>query len=248
MKTTTKAALLSICAVMLALSTVFGTLAYLTSQDTVTNTFTVGNVKITLDEDKVDEAGKPVEGADRVKNNEYKIIPGHTYTKDPIVHIDAQSEDSYVFVYVDNKISAIEMAATEYRELKGDEAAGSYKTIAEQMTANNWFPLTVDDTAVPGVYYYNRIATAEDTDLLVFETFTISGEKLVNGQPEAEEGETAPEKDANGNYYIEGFQEGTTVIVQAFAIQADGFADAAEAWTAGKFTTGIASDNGTEQQ
>ena len=38
------------CALLLVAAGVFGTLAYLTGTDTVNNTFTVGNVKITLDE------------------------------------------------------------------------------------------------------------------------------------------------------------------------------------------------------
>ena len=35
---------------LVAAISIGGTLAYLTSQDQVTNTFTVGNIKITLDE------------------------------------------------------------------------------------------------------------------------------------------------------------------------------------------------------
>ena len=58
---------LSLCAVLLIAASVLGTLAYLTAQDTVTNTFTVGQVDITLDETKVTPDGVPVTGADRVK-------------------------------------------------------------------------------------------------------------------------------------------------------------------------------------
>ena len=63
------------CALLLVAAGVFGTLAYLTGTDTVNNTFTVGNVKITLDEAKVTTDGTPVEGADRVKTNEYHLLP-----------------------------------------------------------------------------------------------------------------------------------------------------------------------------
>ncbi|MFR6087431.1 MAG: SipW-dependent-type signal peptide-containing protein [Oscillospiraceae bacterium] len=78
------------CALLLVAAGVFGTLAYLTGTDTVNNTFTVGNVKITLDEAKVTTDGTPVEGADRVKANEYHLLPGHTYTKDPTVTVGRQ--------------------------------------------------------------------------------------------------------------------------------------------------------------
>ena len=96
MKTKSKALLLTLCAVLLVAASVMGTMAYLTSNDTVTNTFTVGKVAIKLDEAKVDDDGKAVAGADRVKANEYKLLPGLTYTKDPTVTVLDGSEESYV--------------------------------------------------------------------------------------------------------------------------------------------------------
>ena len=51
------------CALLLVAAGVFGTLAYLTGTDTVNNTFTVGNVKITLDEAKVTTGGYQQQGA-----------------------------------------------------------------------------------------------------------------------------------------------------------------------------------------
>ena len=69
-----KALLLVLCAVLLVAASVMGTMAYLTSTDEVKNTFTVGNVKLRLDEAKVDAAGEAIEGADRVKENSYKLL------------------------------------------------------------------------------------------------------------------------------------------------------------------------------
>ena len=68
MKTKSNALLMTLCAVLLVAASVLGTMAYLTSTDEVENTFTVGNVKITLDESKVDQNGNAVEG-DRVTAN-----------------------------------------------------------------------------------------------------------------------------------------------------------------------------------
>lgn len=96
MKKTSKALLLTICAVLLVAASVMGTMAYLTSTDKVQNTFTVGKVAIKLDEAKVDANGKAVEPAERVKANEYKLLPGHTYTKDPTVTVLKDSVESYV--------------------------------------------------------------------------------------------------------------------------------------------------------
>ena len=69
MKKATKVLALMLCAVLLVTATVAGTLAYLTSSDTVENTFTVGSVTITLDEACVNEYGEPI-----------KTIPGTSKT------------------------------------------------------------------------------------------------------------------------------------------------------------------------
>ena len=153
--------LLVSCAVLLISLSVGATLAYLTSQTgTVTNTFTVGEVKITLDEAKVDAYGNLVEGAARGTTNTYKLIPGHSYTKDPTVHVDAASENCIVFVKIENEISAIEAAGTT--------------TIAAQMDALGWD--VVD--AANGIYCKcdadgAPLVIAGGTDVIVFGTFTL---------------------------------------------------------------------------
>ena len=201
MKTRSKALLLTLCAIALVVATVFGTMAYLTSTASVENTFTVGSVNITLDEAKVNTDGTPVEGADRVTSNTYKLMPGHTYTKDPTVHVVAGSEDSYIFVKVENGISAFEAAASTEE--------GGYKTIAEQITANDWAALD----GVPGVYYKTYTGTAA-ADLVVFDNFKIADNANTVG--------------GWGNVSA----ETTKVTVTAYAVQKDGFNTAAAAWDA----------------
>ena len=180
--------------VMVAGISVAGTLAYLTSSDSVQNTFTVGKVDITLDEAPVGTDGKEVEG-DRVKANTYKLMPGHDYDKDPTVHFQAGSEASYLFVKVDNGIADAE--STEE----------GYKSIANQITDNSWIPLTGEE----GVYYQKVAANTGDAaiDYLVFEGFTVSGDLTNDG--------------------LAAFNN-KTVTVTAYAIQADGFDEAADAW------------------
>lgn len=95
-------AILTLCSALLLVSLSVGmTLAYLTdTTEVVKNTFTVGNVKITLDEVKVDEYGVPATDANRVRANTYKLMPGHEYTKDPTVHVQEGSEPAYVRMFV----------------------------------------------------------------------------------------------------------------------------------------------------
>ena len=159
MKKKTKALMLVLCAVLLVTASVLGTMAYLTSTDQVVNTFTVGKVAITLDEAKVDPDGTPVAGAARVKGNAYHLLPGHTYTKDPTVHVQANSEDSFIFVKVENGIERYE---------------GS-PTIAAQIAENGWQPLKDDNNVdVKNVYYKTYTKSAEITNLPVFGNFTIA--------------------------------------------------------------------------
>ena len=128
-------------------------MAYLTSKATVTNTFTVGNVAITMTESPVDKYGTVVTGS-RVTANEYKLIPGHTYVKDPVIHVAAGSEACYLFVKIDNGISGIE----------------GTNTIASQMTANGW-------TDKGSGFYAKALpvdARNEAQDVATFGTFTIA--------------------------------------------------------------------------
>ena len=100
MKNLKKALVLFLCAVLLVAGSVMGTLAYLTSQDEAVNNFTVGQVKISLDEVKVNGEGEPLRDQSRVKTNDYHLLPGHYYAKDPMVHVKAGSEDCYVRMFV----------------------------------------------------------------------------------------------------------------------------------------------------
>ena len=145
-------------AILLVVCTVFATMAYLTSQDAVNNTFTVGKVNITLDETDVDLYGAK-DSENRVKENAYKLIPGHEYVKDPTVHVAADSEKCYVFVVVTNGIADFEVAE------------GENKTLAEQITAvNGWTSLPGED----GVYYKVVDDTDAVQDLVVFNKLYIA--------------------------------------------------------------------------
>jgi len=72
--------LVSMMALVVCIS-VGATIAYLTDDEAVVNTFTVGQVGISLDEAKVNTDGSLVTGSDagRVHENEYHLLPGHTY-------------------------------------------------------------------------------------------------------------------------------------------------------------------------
>lgn len=156
MKKTKKILSLVLAAALLVTATVATTVAYLTDTTAVVNnTFSVGKVDIDLNEAPVDEYGAVVEG-DRRTTNTYKLIPGHTYTKDPRITVASDSENCYLFVKVSNSISGI-------------EAAGN-TTIAAQMKALGW-----TDTNGNGIYVYKDVVSANDT-VNVFNNFTLADE------------------------------------------------------------------------
>ncbi len=207
MKARNKILLLALCMAALIAVSVLGTMAYLTSTDEVTNTFTVGQVKITLDEAKVNDAGVAVTPAERVKANSYKLMPGHSYTKDPTVHVTDGSENCYIFVKVENGISAFEAA--------NEEGTGGYKTIATQITTNGWTKLADVDNV-----YYRSYTNGENAQ----KSFTVfSNFKIADNANNAEATKTS---------WNAVTAENTKITVTAYAIQADGFENAVAAWAA----------------
>lgn len=219
-----KKILVACLCVALAVLTIAGTtLAYLTSQDTVTNTFTVGNVSITLDEAKVNDAGKPINkdgavvtdlaNAERVKGNNYKLIPGHTYTKDPTVTVVKDSEESYVRMLV--TVAFGKELTNAQLATKLDNIFTGYNT--DWVRSAKQIEVVDGKTVITYEYRYKTTVSAATVDNKLPALFT--GIAI----PDAWTGDDL----ANlGNIKI-------NIVAQA--IQADGFANAEAAWA--KFPT-----------
>ena len=165
-----KKKLMTVLALVLVIAlSVAGTYAYLTSQASVKNTFTVGNVAITMDEADVDNS---TPDADRDVANAYKLIPGTTYTKDPIIHVAATSEQCYLFVKVENDIA-------------GAETTEAGKTVAAQLAANGWS--LVDGQT--NIYVYKDVVNG-GANVKVFESFTVSNDINNDALKTAADGKT----------------------------------------------------------
>ena len=163
MKTRSKALLLILCAMLLLIASALGTVAYLTVQDTVTNTFSVGKVDATLIEGSAGKRSMRARSTGApVDENDHILMPGHTYTKDHTIHVDAVSEDSYIFVKVENGIASYEAASSAEE--------GGYRTIADQITANGWTALE----SAADVYYREYVKSSTGSDFAVFDTFKIA--------------------------------------------------------------------------
>ena len=210
MKTKSKALLLSLCAVLLVVASVMGTMAYLTSTDEVKNTFTVGSVNIKLDEAKANPDGSLVEGAARVKANSYKLLPGHTYNKDPMVTVLNGSEASYI------KMTVTFSNARELDAIFAPDGA-TLTNIFNGYDPATWIAKgnTKDATANTRTYefWYKEAVGAPNGDFALdalFDSITVPGTIT---------------KDQLASI------EGMTITINAYAIQADGFQNAAEAWS-----------------
>lgn len=154
MKNARKVLLLVLCLVLVVSATVMGTLAYLTDQTAeVKNTFTVGKVDIDLYETKDGE---------HVMANQYQLIPGAKYTKDPTVEVKADSEDCYLFV-----------------KFQENGNASTYINYTSNLTAENGWTQVPSETNV----WYREVKKADTTKswhLLAADEITINAETVTN--------------------------------------------------------------------
>ena len=204
-----KIAILVMCAALLVAGSALATFAFLSDEEGVVNTFTVGKVYVDLDEAAVDEYGVPIEGADRVYENDYKLIPGWSYTKDPTMTILEDSESAYVRMMV---------TLTGYSQLEAAFGDGfsveDIVNIGDQWTCVNETENTLDDTLVCEFRYASVVDGLNGALTLqpLFTTLTmpeeISSEDLAN---------------IAGSFDMQ---------IVGHAMQAKGFADADAAWEA----------------
>lgn len=122
---------------VVALASIGGTIAWLTAQtEAVTNTFTVGNIDIELDESA---------------NLDLKMVPGKTIAKDPKVTVEGGSEACWLFVKIekandlDNFITY--SVANGWNELSGEPGV-YYREVAASETNQEFNVLTNNQVTV----------------------------------------------------------------------------------------------------
>ena len=230
-----KTLIMLLCALMVVSSAAFGTIAYLTDHAGVTNKFTIGNVDITVDETVVDEDGNPVSNPDYDPNdpdsspnerteeeNEYPLVPGSEYTKDPTLTVKAGSQESYVRMVVTiNNAAEIEAIFEELMAMYPDKypngfVPGDFVTGRD----NSKWVLTGDmvKDATQNTYTmefrYSETVPQSEADVKLpplFETISIPGEL--------------------SNAHLSTLTD-FAIDVQGHAIQTTGFDSADDAWAA----------------
>lgn len=127
--TTTKKLVITVVALSLALVCVIGgTLAFLVAtSNTVTNTFTYGQIELKLwEEGKSNETGKAYTN----------VVPGQELLKDPVVTVLQGSEKCYVYVLIDNQLgdaASYNIAETAWTEVgtSGTKILYRYNTVVD---------------------------------------------------------------------------------------------------------------------
>ena len=236
MKKAKKVLLLVLCAVLLVGASVAATVAYLTSTKTVTNTFTVGNVQIKLDEANLDaETGETLDGRTESGNENVRLIPGRTIGKDPTVTVLQDSENCYVRMKV--KVTNIANLKKAFEKLTYTGVHGEQYYVTEDgmfklhLIVNGWTEeewAFVDCTSDPdndaNVIYEFRYVGEKATDVGYVPKNTTDNTVLSDLFTEL----TIP-KTMTGEYLA--YLEYVDIIVTAEAIQAEGFNNANDAWS-----------------
>ena len=191
-----RTAALAVALLLLMGSTVTGTAAWMMLRtDPVANTFTVGNISITLDEARADENGTVADPDDRIPaanqpaaQNVYPLRAGASYTKDPRVTVKQGSDDSWLFVQI--------------------EQSANYDTFMEPYAvADGWTAL--DPTLYPGVFY--RHVNAADVQTADAQFYVLAGNLI-----RLKAGFTQQDVDA-----LTSAQDYPRLTVTAYAIQRD---------------------------
>ena len=203
----TKLAVVLLAVVLLIGCTAGATLAWLMdSTEEVVNTFTTSDIDIELTE---------TTGA------EYKMIPGATIEKDPVVTVKANSEACWLFVKVEASAGVV------LENAEGKYAATDYVTYAIITGTDGW-------TLVPGEtnVYYREVdaATAKNG-----ETYKI----LVNDQVKVLDTVTKAMMnafDANNDGVIDDNEKKAlpTLTFTAYAVQKEAATTAPAAWELAK--------------
>lgn len=157
----------SLCAAIGA-TAIAGTLAYFTSETEVkTNTFTAGDLDITLTEPKWDET----------VGESFEIIPGISVDKDPTVTLANGSVDSYVRLVVNMPVNVYNMS--NLKSGSGDDIVVFYN--GDNVLGPKDIAKTRDDGTVD--IYFDTTMTAGET-FCPFNKIAFSGKGITNAEKE----------------------------------------------------------------
>ena len=158
-----------ILALVLVIGTVAGgTIAWLIADtEPVVNTFTYGDIDLKLDETKVDSNGDPVDDDNDGKpdktteGNDYKMIPGEEYLKDPAVTVLAGNEACWLFVKLEEK------GGVTITNGDGSTTTYDFDDYLTYAVADGWTQLLdAEGNPVEGIYFRQVDEDTDDTEVI----------------------------------------------------------------------------------
>ena len=147
-----KVLVVALCAVLLVVGSVAATLAYLSMKtEPVKNTFTSGDINITLKQETLLDTSK--------------MMPGMVYTVDPVVTVLEGSESCWLFIKIEESPSSNTEESTDLNTEKSPD----FDTFLSYTVAEGWTALP----GVDGVYYRSVDATSDDANFQVIANNTV---------------------------------------------------------------------------
>lgn len=147
-------------------SAVGGTVAWLIADtDPVVNTFTYGDINLKLEETKTDEKGNPVDengdgNPDKTTSNQYEMIPGEEYLKDPAVTILAGNEACWLFVKLEEK------GGVDIQNSDGSNSSYDFDDYLDYAVAAGWTQLLdAEGNPEEGIYFRKVEEDTDDTEV-----------------------------------------------------------------------------------
>lgn len=156
---------LTLCVMFVVLAaSIGGTVAWLTDKTgTIENTFTAGDIDITLTET----------GTDNVDKKNYTFVPGDTLSKDPKVTVEAGSEACWLFVKVEEGNNFSDFMSYNI-------ADGWTKGDGTNIPANVYYREVDAATGTAGVSYYVLKGNTENPNGFVTVKDSVTKELIAN--------------------------------------------------------------------
>lgn len=236
---------IALCVALLAVAIVGASLAYFTDTDNATNTFTVGNIDITLNE--------------LFDANNARLLPGSSSTtavqKEVTITLEDGSEDAYVWYewLIPSALDDVNSASNNILHVNSygytwDDYKDNPSYWPDGMPG---LPLPLEQTwdhdpdeEISSVQGPNGFLGTETIDGIEYNKYLVlyhgkltAGDVTTPGMKQAYldkrvDTNAAGQYTFNGNVIDFDFTNGIKIIVRAYGIQADGFANVYAAYTA----------------
>ncbi len=186
-----------------------GMFAYFTDEDEAVNKFTIASddLAVTVDEDAWEAL--PDEDGNGIPDAAENMVPTESVAKDPkVTNSGTDSVDAYIMATV-----KVPVADVTYLDADGNKVEGkNVELFTYEFKGGDWTEVgtaQVKDGYAVHTYSYGKVLAAGQSTPTLFDSVTLIN--LVNGQQQAGEKQ---------------------VVVNAVAIQQEGFDTAADAWAA----------------